>query len=402
MEEDETIDGVAVLNETRDLFKRFAVFPSLAALNATTLWAAHTHVHQVFNTSPRLAIMALEKQCGKTRVLDLLALVCANVEANDVDPTGPTLMALIDQDHPTLLLDECDTFWGTYGGKGKGQVRAIANAGYKQGAVIRRRSGGAWVKYNIFGPMAFAGIGVLPETIMDRAVLVQMRKRKDGEVVEKYMPRMHAPLGKLTGDSLGAWATSVGLELATAWPELPDGIEDRAAEVWEPLIAIADQASGHWPESARAACVELALKVSDESVPTPAVRLLGDLRTVWTGQNLPTATIVRRLFEVPGAPWKGMWEPSRAPNEIATLLKTYGVVPTKVKDENNMPKQGYRLVDLRPVWSRVVPAKPELVPARNGSDLRGSGSSGKISQAVSALFSGGTCGPDCNHPEHRR
>jgi len=39
---------------------------------------------------------------------------------------------------------------------------------------------------------------------------------------------------------------SVLAKLADAEPVMP--LEDRAADVWEPLIAIADLAGGEWPE----------------------------------------------------------------------------------------------------------------------------------------------------------
>jgi hypothetical protein len=212
--------------------------------------------------------------------------------------------------------------------------------------------------------VAFAGNGILPNTLMERAIEIRMRKPRNGETIAKYMPRMHGPLGLFTGESLGSWCSSVALELATAWPDLPEGIEGRAAEVWEPLIAIADLAGGEWPELARSAAVEMTLNVASEQVQSPGIRLLSDLRLIWSGQNLPTATIVRRLFEVKGAPWKGMWSEAQAPRELASLLNQYGIAPAKIRDEVGTPLQGYRLFDMRRVWERFV---PELVPEGNAA-----------------------------------
>jgi hypothetical protein len=30
---------------------------------------------------------------------------------------------------------------------------------------------------------------------------------------------------------------------------MPEGVTDRSAEIWEPLLAIADTAGGHWPDT---------------------------------------------------------------------------------------------------------------------------------------------------------
>jgi hypothetical protein len=45
---------------------------------------------------------------------------------------------------------------------------------------------------------------------------------------------------------IAAWAHSFNL----IWPELPSEIQDRDADVWEPLVAIADAIDGIWPERA--------------------------------------------------------------------------------------------------------------------------------------------------------
>ena len=68
--------------------------------------------------------------------------------------------------------------------------------------------------------------------------------------------------------------------LTDAEPDMP--VEDRAADVWEPLIAVADQAGGAWPERARGACLTLTGKAeADDAERSVSLRLLADLRTVF-------------------------------------------------------------------------------------------------------------------------
>jgi hypothetical protein len=40
-------------------------------------------------------------------------------------------------------------------------------------------------------------------------------------------------------------------------PDVPEGLGNRPAALWEPLFAIADAAGGPWPALARQACVDL-------------------------------------------------------------------------------------------------------------------------------------------------
>ena len=62
-------DGAALLDEVHAFLCAYVIFPSAAAAVAVTLWAAHTHLVGQFESTPRLALLSPEKQCGKSRVL---------------------------------------------------------------------------------------------------------------------------------------------------------------------------------------------------------------------------------------------------------------------------------------------------------------------------------------------
>src|SRR5262249_55754184 len=76
------------------------------------------------------------------------------------------------------------------------------------------------------------------------------------------------------------WAGQVADTMAAARPEMPPGIEDRAGDMWEPLLAIADAAGGDWPKRARDAATELA-GAAKEAEPSLGVRLVADLKIVF-------------------------------------------------------------------------------------------------------------------------
>lgn len=321
------VSGAAVLDEVRGFLKRFCVFPDDASADAAALWCAHTWGYEAFDCTPRLAIQSAEPGSGKTRLLDLLATLVPRPEAV-VAATGATVFALIRECKPVLLVDETDN-----GGVSGRQILSILNVGYRRGAQVPRMRAGRVERFGVFAPAAFAGLGKLPETLQSRCVQVQMRKRRSGESCDAFYPRMHAPLGQAIGASLGAWVASVLPELGSAWPVLPDGVEDRAAEIWGPLLAIGEVAGGHWALTARRACEELVLGggADSEPVKSPGLQLLEDIERVWPADaaKLPTAELVRLLMDVPGNTRN--WDPASAPRELAAMLRPHGIEPTKVR-----------------------------------------------------------------------
>jgi len=355
--QEKVLDGAALLDEARAFMSRFAVLPSPAALDAVVCWAAHSHAVNAFNASPRLAVLSDLPASGKTRVIELVGLL-SHDPCQEVDITGPALISMIAMRQPTVLLDETDTIFGSHGGNSHNALRGVLNSGYKQGATHSRRQGGAYLREPIFSAVAFAGLGILPSTLMSRSIVIKMGRRKPGQAIERYLPRMHAPLGAAIGEALGEWVQSVSLDLASSWPELPEGVEDRSAEIWEPLLAVADAAGGDWPERARKACVELALGSVTDPVESPGQRVLADLRRVWGDSgNLPTVEVVTRLYALEGAPWAAMWPKESAPRELAALLAPYGVRPVKLR-LGSRTGQGYRLEDMSRAWEKLTGSNP--------------------------------------------
>jgi hypothetical protein len=68
-------DGAPILAAVEAFLRRFVAYPSDHAAVAVTLWAAHTHVVDRFESSPRLACLSPEPGSGKTRNLEVLDLL---------------------------------------------------------------------------------------------------------------------------------------------------------------------------------------------------------------------------------------------------------------------------------------------------------------------------------------
>jgi Protein of unknown function (DUF3631) len=262
------IPGDQLLDLVRQWIGTYARFPSPAALDAVTLWAAHAHMRDedgmlVFRATPRLFCLSSEPGSGKSKVLELLALICPATYGLDLEPTPAGLVHTIGKEHATVLLDEGDVLFGS--GQRKSAIRAVINGGYARNGTVLNGKGSKATRVRVFGALALAGLDVMEKgtgdtlnALLSRGIKIRMRKApKDNRPAK--VTRVTDGQGAKLHDWLKAWAAQVRDELADAQPEMPEEVDGRAEQIWEPLVAIGDAAGGEWPERARAACLELAL-----------------------------------------------------------------------------------------------------------------------------------------------
>ncbi|WP_436773895.1 DUF3631 domain-containing protein [Yinghuangia sp. YIM S09857] len=359
------VDGSAVLDEVEAFHRRFNVFPLEAAYVAVTLWDAHAHLVDCFDATPRLAFLSPEPASGKSRALEIVeTLVPAPMVA--VSASAAALFRSVSGDaRPTVLFDEIDTVFGPKAGENE-ELRGWLNAGHRRSGVTYRCVGDGSSQsvqaFPSFCAVAVAGLGSLPDTILTRSVIIRMRRRAPNERVEPFRQRIHTDEGHEIRDRLAAWATTVREQVADAWPEMPEGITDRPADVWESLLAIADAAGGHWPERARAACVELVDAAGDDKS-SVGIRLLTDLRDrVFRGaERMPTAVILEHLNAMDEAPWADLNGRSLDGRGLAKLLKEYvtgankPIAARNIRSSTGPIVKGYYATDLHDAWTRYCP-----------------------------------------------
>src|SRR5262249_47542186 len=159
----------------------------------------------------------------------------------------------------TILYDEIDTVFGPKTKKENEEIRGLLNAGHRRGVKAGRcvMNGNKVETEEIeaYSALALAGLGWLPDTIMTRSIIIRMRRRHKGERVEPFRRRKAEPDGRQVYQMIETWARTVVDDIA--WPEMPPGIEDRDADVWEDIIAVADLAGGKWSGLARDAAAAL-------------------------------------------------------------------------------------------------------------------------------------------------
>ncbi|MFE8007798.1 DUF3631 domain-containing protein [Streptomyces sp. NPDC057418] len=363
------IDGAALLNEVEQFHRRFNVFPREAAYVAVALWDAHAHLLDAFDSTPRLAFLSPEPGSGKSRALEVVEtlvprpMLAVNARAAALfrsvsDPAG----------RPTILFDEIDTVFGPKAGDNE-ELRGFLNAGHRRSGVTYRCIGDGGnqtvVEFPSYTAVAVAGLGYLPDTITTRSVIIRMRRRARNEKAEPFRARLHEVEGHTLRDRLAQWADQVRDDISGRWPEMPEGVTDRPADVWEPLLSVADAAGGDWPERARTACMELVNAARADDKGSLGIRLLTDLRDhVMAGiDRMPTVAILDRLCALDEAPWADM---SGRPLDSRGLSKMLGEYMTEdntpVKARNiksaGAVLKGYYAADLHDAWQRYCPPPP--------------------------------------------
>jgi hypothetical protein len=355
--------GSAVLDDVEALLRRFLVLPNPHAFVAVVLWIAHTHASLAFYTTPRLIVQSAELGSGKTRVLELLRLL-VQAPMLTISTTVAALFRRIgtaEGNPPTLLQDEFDAIFNPRSAPQYEDYRALLNSGYKKGATVDRCVGdGAKMtvqEFKVFAPVAMAGIGGhLPDTIVSRSIVLQIRRRAPSEVVEPYRERSVQPDADMLKERLAGWVKLVEEHLAVAEPVMPDGVVDRPSEVWEPLLAVADAAGGQWPRRAREACKWFVLSREPDAASLGS-RLLGDIRLVFhrndDAEHLSTAMLLDQLNALEESPWRDYRGKPFDSRHLSAQLGRYEVKPQNKRVGQKVHK-GYYVADFADAWSRYL------------------------------------------------
>lgn len=354
---DSPVDPSVLLDDLVNTIRRFVVCEPETSI-AAALWIAMTWVIDSVQVAPLAVITAPEKRCGKSMMLFLIGkLVPRALPASNISPSA--LFRAIDQWKPTLIIDEADAFM-----RDNEELRGILNCGHtRDTAYVVRTVGESFTptKFNVWGAKAIAGIGRLADTLMDRSIVLELRRKLPNESVERIRhasPELFAELSS----RLARFALDNADAISQARPRLPDDLNDRAQDNWESLLAIADIAGSQWSEKARAAALN---KRESEDVASSSNELLSDIQTIFQRKEIEKISLkdlVDELCDDEEMGWKTYnYGKPVSIRQISKYLRAYGISSKAVRTERyGSPPKGYELAQFQDVFSRylISPSAP--------------------------------------------
>lgn len=344
------VNGAELLEDLTAIIRRH-VIADPATIHAAALWAAFTWFIDVLNVAPIANITAPEKRCGKTVLLGVLArLACRPLPASNIAPAA--LFRALQLWQPTLLMDEVDAFLAAHE-----EARGILNAGFTRDAAYVIRCVGddhTPTRFNVWGAKALCGIGKIADTLADRSIPLRLRRKLTGERTVKIRHVDASAFAEL-GSKLARFAIDNREAVRTARPPEVEGLNDRANDCWEPLLAVAEVAGGDWPRIARLAAVSL--HGQEEEAPSTGAELLASIRDAFDGKranSLATATLLEALAEDEEAPWAA-WNRGKpmSAHQLAKRLSEFGIKPTTIRIGLRTPK-GYKREQFEEAFGRYL------------------------------------------------
>ncbi|MBP1733365.1 MAG: hypothetical protein H6Q55_3794 [Deltaproteobacteria bacterium] len=361
------IDGAALLDEIVGLFRKYAVLPNHIA-ETLALWVMHTYLLDAADVTPYLLINSAVKRSGKSRVLEVLECL-AHKPLKMSDATVSGIFRTIEKYHPTILLDEADAFLREHE-----DMRGLLNDGARRGAKVLRTVGDNFepMVFDAFSPKAIAGIGSFEgrwATVADRSIKIRMQRKSPGERVARFRVKKAPHETLIFRRKLLRWATDHRSTLHDACPNLPEELNDREQDCWEPLLAIADCIGGEWPKKARAAALGLSDAAMDDPTTSVGELLLRDISAVFdeTGLDaIPSGRLCTHLAEKEERPWPEWYSGKPiSPRQLASQLRAFEIKPEQVWGDGKN-QRGYRRESFADAWSRYTftenPSKSPVDP----------------------------------------
>jgi hypothetical protein len=278
------------------------------------------------------------------------------------------------------LFDEVDAIYGTTKRQeANGELVAFMNAGYRRGAKSYRCSTGNGSKhealeFEAFAALAVAGLRNLPDALASRAIIIRMRRRAPDEEVEPFRIKHHVPQALPVKQALEEWCLGA---VVSQEPDMPAGVVDRAADIWEPLIAIADAYDGDWPEMARKAAVYFTKANAEDEARSSGVELLANIKEAFGSDDMISSkTLIERLCARAESPWATINRGNPIDEMgLARRLKPYGIKPKAVRIMDKTPR-GYSADQFSDAWSRYLQQVQQVQQLSDCSDLDVAGVAG--------------------------
>jgi len=356
---DDVVEGSDLLDALTAVLHRYVVLPRNEA-RAIALWVVHTYLFAVFTCTPRLAVTSPEKRCGKTTLMDVLTGLLPRV-LSVAGISAAAVFRTVELVRPTLLIDEADTFL-----QHNDELRGVLNSGHRRGGNVVRLVGDAHEprQFSTHTPVGIAMIGKLPGTLSDRSIPIRLRRRRSDEAVQSFRCDQSEDLRRLSGMA-ARWASDNEAAVRDADPDM-DGLLNRDADNWRPLLAIADTVGGHWPAWAREAARALVSIGAADDESTGAM-LLADIRSAFETkdcQRMSSEDLVAYLHNCEGRPWPEFGKSGKpiSKAQLARLLRPFRISPGNIRLGDGRTPKGYQHKDFEDAFRRYIDPQGSFDP----------------------------------------
>jgi putative DNA primase/helicase len=381
------ISGADLLNELRAIFHKYIYAPAVVP-DAAALWVVHAWTINAGDISPFFVLVSPTKRCGKTSMLILLMYLTPHSElASNISPSA--LFRYVEQIKPTLLIDEADSFVAA-----SDELRGILNSGHTRVAanVIRNVEINGEHKpkrFSVWAPKAIATIQKLADTLEDRSIIIQLQRKPKIAEVARLRKRDCAEFATLR-QKASRWAEDNFDALAANHdPNVPEELNDRAADNWRPLIAIADLAGGDWPRRAReAACVLSGAGHESKSI---GVECLADIKLAFAEtEEMWSIDLVEALNADQERPW-ATWNKGKplSQKQLANLLRPFRIISESIWI-NGKSSKGYKRSSFEEAWAAYLPGQNHCAAPSDASEASKRQSADET--VISGVFSSGSEG----------
>jgi hypothetical protein len=348
------LTGSELLSALEQYIRRYVVLPG-AAYQPVALWAIATHAPEQFDCFPYLALVSAVKRSGKTRLAEVLEKLVRRPWRGTA-PSPAALYRMLEQ-APTLMLDEVETFNGKNKSETTQILLAVLNAGHRKGSTIPRCEGPKQEvkQFNVYGPKLFAAIGRLPDTLMDRSIIVHMKRRTKAQQVERFRQVRATEEAKPMHDGAARFIQSRRADIEQAYQQVLETdltyLSDRDADLWTPLFAIYSVIDAERLPALKTSALTLsAVKASDDVDDSYALTLLRDIQTVWPkdekkcpADKCETSVLLEKPKALEESPWL---EHQLTARKLARMLKPFEVEPRTLRFDYGTAK-GYEYGSLK-------------------------------------------------------
>lgn len=369
----EAVDAANVLDEIEVISKDFIICEPQTRV-VISLWVALTWFVDYVDYFPIANITAPEKNCGKSTLLDFIKTMAQKpLSTSNISPSA--LFRMMDKWQPTLLIDEADSFVD-----GNEDLRGVINAGHERSGCVFRCVGDDHEpkKFSVWGAKALCGIGKRAGTIESRSVEMALRRKLPSEQTKRLKTGLKQ--FAVIKSKLARWAQDAGKDLRGFEPSLPKELQNRDADNWESLIALADIAGGNWAEKARQAAILATKKEPSLSINQELLQDIRELLNDYSGRYIFSSILTDKLNHIDDALWRtyrgGHGLSSR---QLTNKLKEFSII-SEDRRIGAAVKKGYKVEDFNDAFERYL----SIPPNPNATTLQSSNGGGysQISNAT--------------------